>query len=434
MGPIDYTQDIQSPFQAGLQGFVAGDAIRSQMDARAQAEQAAIQKQQQQQQLQELLGGIANNPNATADDYARVMTLRPELSEKLQKAWATKSEAQQKGELSFRGQVFTALNSNQPEVAADLLKKRAAAKRAQGMEEEAAQDEMVANTIAYNPSVARLSAGTWLAATPGGKEILEQSQKLRVAPAEERKLEADATAAEAGAVAAEADATIKKEQAAVARQTVLNTLAKSAEDLKLTKAQARLANASASKMDAETAAALAAAKEGGSPKDRFDAEMKLRKEYSAQTQPFVEVIESHRRMKSAGDSGPGDIAMIFSYMKMLDPGSVVREGEFATAQNSGGIPSAIQNIYNRAMNGERLTAGQRATFLGQANALAREASKREEEVRTGLATVARSYKLDESNVFGSRAKRDPADVWVDTPATPPKPPGATRGNTEVRNW
>jgi len=34
-------------------------------------------------------------------------------------------------------------------------------------------------------------------------------------------------------------------------------------------------------------------------------------------------------------------------MKILDPGSVVREGEFATAQNSAGIPERIRAKYNR---------------------------------------------------------------------------------------
>ena len=36
----------------------------------------------------------------------------------------------------------------------------------------------------------------------------------------------------------------------------------------------------------------------------------------------------------------GDMALIFSYMKMLDPNSTVREGEYATAQDAGSIPHA----------------------------------------------------------------------------------------------
>ena len=56
-------------------------------------------------------------------------------------------------------------------------------------------------------------------------------------------------------------------------------------------------------------------------------------------------------------------------MKILDPGSVVREGEFATAQNTGSVPEGIRALYNRIISGERLTDQQRADFLGQARNL-----------------------------------------------------------------
>jgi hypothetical protein len=61
-----------------------------------------------------------------------------------------------------------------------------------------------------------------------------------------------------------------------------------------------------------------------------------------------------------------DISLIFAFMKMLDPTSVVREGEFATAQNSGGIEDQIRNVYNRLRDGQRLTPEQRANFVNRA--------------------------------------------------------------------
>ncbi len=74
------------------------------------------------------------------------------------------------------------------------------------------------------------------------------------------------------------------------------------------------------------------------------------------------------------DSGPGDMSLIFGYMKMLDPTSVVREGEFATAENSGGIAPMIANLYNRALSGERLTPDQRQQFITAAESIYRDAS------------------------------------------------------------
>lgn len=65
-------------------------------------------------------------------------------------------------------------------------------------------------------------------------------------------------------------------------------------------------------------------------------------------------------------SAMGDIGLIFSYMKALDPGSVVREGEQATAQNAAGVPDQIRNAYNRLVSGQRLSPEQRADMANTA--------------------------------------------------------------------
>jgi len=94
----------------------------------------------------------------------------------------------------------------------------------------------------------------------------------------------------------------------------------------------------------------------------------LRKEYNAQIKPYLVQVDNHRRLVSAATSpaptGADDIAIIFNYMKMLDPASVVREGEFATAETAGrSIPQAVVQMYNRAIKGHRLTPEQRQQFL-----------------------------------------------------------------------
>ena len=58
-----------------------------------------------------------------------------------------------------------------------------------------------------------------------------------------------------------------------------------------------------------------------------------------------------------------DIALVFSFMKTLDPSSTVREGEYATAKNAGGIPETIINTYNKARSGKFLTEEQRRDFI-----------------------------------------------------------------------
>jgi hypothetical protein len=89
-----------------------------------------------------------------------------------------------------------------------------------------------------------------------------------------------------------------------------------------------------------------------------------RKEFlgDAQVKDFKNVANATRQIVTLaqGDStAMGDIGLIFSYMKALDPGSVVREGEQASAQNAAGVPEQIRNAYNRLASGERLSPAQR---------------------------------------------------------------------------
>lgn len=98
-----------------------------------------------------------------------------------------------------------------------------------------------------------------------------------------------------------------------------------------------------------------------------------RKEFTGlpQVKSFADQTSAYGRViKSAEDPSPaGDLALIFNYMKVLDPGSVVREGEFATAQNAGSIDERTRGIYNRIVSGERLSESQRADFADRATRL-----------------------------------------------------------------
>lgn len=55
-----------------------------------------------------------------------------------------------------------------------------------------------------------------------------------------------------------------------------------------------------------------------------------------------------------------DMALVFSFMKALDPGSTVREGEYASTRNAAGIPDRIRTAYNNLISGEGLSPTQRA--------------------------------------------------------------------------
>lgn len=99
----------------------------------------------------------------------------------------------------------------------------------------------------------------------------------------------------------------------------------------------------------------------------------LRKEFNnspeaknfAVVKPMYDTIKSTANQKTAA----GDLSLIFAYMKILDPNSTVREGEFANAQNAGGVDDKIRNIYNKTMKGTRLSDRQRKDFVKNAGIL-----------------------------------------------------------------
>jgi hypothetical protein len=59
------------------------------------------------------------------------------------------------------------------------------------------------------------------------------------------------------------------------------------------------------------------------------------------------------------------------YMKALDPGSVVREGEFKTLGNAGSLPTQVQNWYNSYATGNKLTPEVRKEIKSSAEAIVR---------------------------------------------------------------
>ena len=101
-------------------------------------------------------------------------------------------------------------------------------------------------------------------------------------------------------------------------------------------------------------------------------ENQFRKEFLAGSKDYIQVRNSYARILAAiKDPTPaGDIALVFSYMKVLDPNSAVRETEYATAENAGNIPQRIRATWNKVFEGKgRLSVAQRQDFTQRATGL-----------------------------------------------------------------
>jgi hypothetical protein len=103
---------------------------------------------------------------------------------------------------------------------------------------------------------------------------------------------------------------------------------------------------------------------------QFDQTAKLRNEFTTAAKPLIDMRQQVGRIEAAyKDTTPvGDIAMTYQFMKMLDPTSVVREGEYATAQNAAGVPDRIRQQWNALVDGNRLSPGVRDDMYKQAQA------------------------------------------------------------------
>jgi len=89
----------------------------------------------------------------------------------------------------------------------------------------------------------------------------------------------------------------------------------------------------------------------------------------------VEIRNTAQDLERLGTigGGPPAIAMVYKFMKSLDPASVVKEGEFITAEQSSGLPTQVSNFYNKLVKGERLEPGQILEFVNTAQQLANSA-------------------------------------------------------------
>lgn len=92
---------------------------------------------------------------------------------------------------------------------------------------------------------------------------------------------------------------------------------------------------------------------------------KIKGDLDKQSKDYIGVRDAYNRVQaSANNPSPaGDLSLIFNYMKVLDPGSTVREGEFAQAAATGSLPQQIQAYWDKKTMGFRLTPEQRSDFV-----------------------------------------------------------------------
>lgn len=113
------------------------------------------------------------------------------------------------------------------------------------------------------------------------------------------------------------------------------------------------------------------------PKSSQERYYKLQGDFDTATKNYRGAIDSANSITALSkDATPQQqTAMIFQYMKTLDPSSTVREGEFALVGKTAGLGDRAVNALKRLDNGSRLNESQINDIVGASKVLAENAKK-----------------------------------------------------------
>ena len=403
----------------------------------------ALQKRQVRTQLEDQQKQYVTDFTATVNDpsqksFANLLAKHgrsPAMVSSIESARKQFVDERIKNEFNQGFQISNALENNNTEVANKLLQEiitaKTNSKEPLGLYGQAAKFLEDGNTKAaqgtLNLALSNIDPDQFskIVNAKSTAEAAPSSLTKKIADAD--KAVADATTAQAGATNAEekaaaerrlaiANATKAEVDALYANENAKAGLDKMAVDLGLTKAQTNEALVRTSKLSNEvkkSALELEALKASGGvdPAKNFEQEEKLRKEYTARTKTFGEVstILSNLEASANAKNGPGDIALITGFMKMLDPGSVVRETEFATARDTGGLYQKLLNNSQKLQSGQlfALDSKQRQEYVTLAKQYHDAAQKKAGEDKKALGVVVKNYKLNPDNVFGPEPTATP---------------------------
>jgi len=409
--------------QRFAQGAAIGGGIREMRQAQADRERAEKLRQQYAADLQNALD------NPTQRTWSEMIAKYPQQREAFAEARKGFNEDQIKNDFDAGMQISMALEMNNPQIAKQKLQTIITAKQNAGEDVEAYQQ--IFNALEAG-NIKAAQAGTNFALSsldPDRFQKTVQAQASYVkAPAEARqavaqadKAIADAEVAQANAATAEdkaqADLDLAIAQAEKAKieskyteQNIKADLNKKAADLGLTNAQKNKTLAETRNLGIEMQKAvleLAGLKETGGvdPTKKFDNETKLRDEYQKRTKNYRELDGTYSTIieSAKAKTGPGDIALITSFMKMLDPGSVVRDTEFATARDTAGLYDRLANQAQKFKSGQifALDSKQRQEYVNLSKQYLDAAKKKAEREKEDLGVVVRNYNLNPDNVFGT---------------------------------
>ena len=408
--PFDYTLNVPNPAEAVTSGLQQGVQLAGMMERTdamaAQRQQTLIENQalqakaQRTQQFQQELGKFGAE-GFSAKGLNELMLKYPEAVEQLKTPYANLNAQELQTRIDAMIPIVAAVNAGDNTSAQIEINKQIEAFDNSGQTKEAASARKLSELLFQNPKAAGTTLNTSLAAAMGPEKygeifgILENQRR--------------------------------------ARMLEDSTNLKAYTDAKISEAKAKFAELreqlEVDKLKPKPMGVGGPAKPELSQKDKLNAEGKLRDDFTRDYQPIAEQEYSLQRLNASQDNAAGDLALIFNYMKLLDPRSAVKETEFATAQNAAGVEDRIRNVYNKVRNGEFLSVDQRKEFRGQAVELFKPYKEKGDQLKAAYTAGAKRNGLDPLSILLSvsqeeqpKAAAQPGPVM--TPAAPTSTPAA----------
>jgi hypothetical protein len=137
----------------------------------------------------------------------------------------------------------------------------------------------------------------------------------------------------------------------------------------------------------------------------FENTQKLRSMFGQEPiyKAFQEVKSAYKQVEDGlkMESPAGDLAAATKFMKLLDPGSVVRESELALAMQAGGALDRLQNYATKVMQGTKLTPLQRKDFSDLSKQFYNSSATQFNSKQKEYVDIAERYRFNPADVAGA---------------------------------
>jgi hypothetical protein len=140
-------------------------------------------------------------------------------------------------------------------------------------------------------------------------------------------------------------------------------------------------------------------------KEKFDQSMKLSREYDTRVKSFSEGMSAAQNLiqlaaaPNAATDPQIQTSMVFAFGRMLDPTSVVREGEYKLFEQGRGWLEALMMTPDRIRSGARLSPEQLQRMAATAQQLIGDSQARKQALQDYYAQKGSRWQLDPSDIM-----------------------------------